>query len=214
VSNEEIGAQHDFTMKKSAIGSTTKKNNLLEQLLRENAQILFLPAGCAELQDSNYEPYLDCKVPEAAIYLACGKSNWVGIGDGAKSVILLDIDGAELKFNPAFRKEIPPDAEQSLEHLFENLEGKHNERCMIDFLEWIYRARPTRLEAVVRYFLRTRVCWLIGLSASSRSNSLFSEKPIRGDEAGHHWHRLCHLGIGEPLRVVVQPHHAAWRVPI
>jgi hypothetical protein len=47
-----------------------RQDGIVEDFLRASGHILFLPSGCADLKDSNYEFYLGCPVPESAICLS------------------------------------------------------------------------------------------------------------------------------------------------
>jgi len=192
-------------MKKPTVTTTRNTNRIAKVLLRENAQLLFLPAGSEDLKDSNYEFYLDCDVPEAAIYLFSGRNARVGIGNGYDVEPLLEDKGDGLKFLPAVRHLVPVPLERILQHQFDNLAGHTNQQRSIDFLEWVYANRPADLVRLLEYFLANPVRWLIGISASSPSNRVFSERPIQTEtETDKRWYHLPHLNLAglSPERMV------------
>ncbi len=177
--------------KNNVLGSAT---HVAAQLLHENEQILFLPIGCKDLKDSNYEPYLDCPWPESVICFSHAGPEQLAIGDGFNWFVLLDSDGTSLRFTSTARHGVPSEVERLLQHQMENLGVPSGEGCASDFVEWLYRTRPTRLLAALEYFLAVPEAWLIGLPMQTPSTRLFSAPRIHADQGfPNHWFPLCHM---------------------
>jgi hypothetical protein len=186
-------------MKNTIAPLLRSRKEIPEDLIAENAQILLLPMGCETLQDSNYEPYLDCPLPESAICLSTERRGKVAISTGCSTVVMLKGGADLLLFTPGARNQVPDAARGVLQHAFYNLGGARNQRCGIDFVEWLYSNRPTRLVAVMQYFFRTPSDWLIGFSTETASKHLFSEPPIHADDDRvNQWHQLDHLQLRSP----------------
>jgi hypothetical protein len=183
-----------MNMKNTLVVGTS--DGIVEDLLRANAQILFLPFGCADLKDSNHEFHLDCVVPESAICLSGGRKDQVAIGDGFHRLALLESNGHLLRLARSLRNGIPIEVEQVLQNLFENLGGHPSQRCVIEFVEWLYCKRPTSLVVILGYFLANPEFWLIGLPGETPSRRFFSQEPIDIDgDCIYQWYRLCALEL-------------------
>jgi hypothetical protein len=183
-----------MNMKKILVGGNS--DGIAMDLLRANAQLLFLPFGCPGIEDSNYESYLDCFVPESAICLSGGRKGQVAIGDGFHRLALLESNGPLLRLARSLRNGIPIEVEQVLQNLFENLGGHPSRRCVMEFVQWVYTARPTSLVVVLEYFLANPDSWLIGLPGYTSSKCFVSEPPIKSDfECNYQWYGLCALGL-------------------
>lgn len=177
----------------TVVGSTKE---IADELLLENAQLLFLPSGCENLKDSHHEFYLDCPSPESAICLSKSATAQIAVSCGCDRIVLLESKGGGLRFAPAARVRVPIESERLLQHLFDALEGHPNQRCAIDFVEWLYSNRPTSLVPVVERFLANPDSWLIGLPGKSPSTCLRSKAPIYTDGAGtNQWYQLRHMEI-------------------
>lgn len=191
-------------MKNTNVESKQHTRILSEELLAKNAQILFLPAACQELNDSHYERYLDCMVPESAICLMNGKKAGIAIGDGCYWLPLMVTNGLGLRFTSAARNVVPSKIQLILREQFEQLAGSPNENCVIEFVEWLYTKRPKSTRAVLGHFLSKPNCWLIGLPPQTQSRHLFSEPPIDVPEndfpenGSIMWYALRSLQICEP----------------
>lgn len=135
-------------------------------------------------------------VPESAICLCGGKNSQVAIGDGCDRLALLEGNNNALHLARSSRNGVPNEVEQVLQNLFENLGGQPSQRCAIDFVEWLYSARPAILVTVLEYFLANSDYWMIGLPDETASKRFFSEVPIHIDvDRIHRWYQLCELGL-------------------
>ncbi len=169
-----------------------------QTLLRANPQLMFLPAGCEDLQDSHYEPYLDCYVPEGAIVLESKGKGRVGVGNGCVPIVLLRTKAAGLTFTPSTRDRVPAEVARILHEQFESLTGKPNQGCALRFVEWLYDKRPLTKVALLEYFLSKPDDWLIGLPGETQLRDFFSQPPLgAGPDGSTIWYSLRHLQPSE-----------------
>jgi hypothetical protein len=186
-------------MKDNKLMTVETTNQIARELLGENAQIVFLPAGCRDLNDSNYERYLDCRVPESSICLVSGRRAGIAIGDGFYWLPLMVTNGSLLRFTSEARSAVPSKMELILREQFEQLAGSPTENCVIEFVEWLYSKRPTSMRATLRHLLSKPNRWLIGPPPDSQSIHLFSEPPVDVPENDSIiWYELRSLQMCEP----------------